>query len=109
MAAWCSKKTVHARRHWRPAVRHEQKAHLVAVAAVARVGRVVELMLSKPPGGAMHLTGRVMAAATGVSLRSACDFQPRPAKPGQPPRAVEAMGYLTSLHWATPAATNNCG
>jgi hypothetical protein len=47
---------------------------------------------------AQQATGRgdgpaVMAAATGVSLRSAYDFQPRPAKPGQPPRAVESVGY----------------
>ena len=36
----------------------------------ALVGRVVELTLGEPPGEATHWTGRAMAAATGVSLRS---------------------------------------
>src|ERR1700746_2522505 len=36
----------------------------------ALVNRVVELTLTEPPGEATHWTGRAMAAATGVSLRS---------------------------------------
>jgi Homeodomain-like domain len=36
----------------------------------ALVDRVVELTLGEPPGEATHWTGRAMAAATGVSLRS---------------------------------------
>ena len=36
----------------------------------ALVERVVELTLTEPPGEATHWTGRAMAAATGVSLRS---------------------------------------
>jgi transposase len=36
----------------------------------AVVGRVVELTLDEPPGEAMHWTGRMMARATGISLRS---------------------------------------
>jgi hypothetical protein len=64
-------------------VRYEQKAHLVAAAAGARVGRVVELTLSKPPGGGNALDRPRDGAATGVSLRSAYGFQPRPAKPRQ--------------------------
>src|SRR5919112_1513879 len=34
------------------------------------VERVVELTLAEPPGEATHWTGRMMAKATGVSLRS---------------------------------------
>ena len=34
------------------------------------VARVVELTLKEPPGEATHWTGRMMAAAAGVSLRS---------------------------------------
>jgi transposase len=36
----------------------------------ATVERVVELTLAEPPGEATHWTGRMMAKATGVSLRS---------------------------------------
>ena len=36
----------------------------------ALVDRVVELTLGEPPGEATHWTGRAMAAASGVSLRS---------------------------------------
>src|SRR6516165_9991602 len=36
----------------------------------ALVDRVVELTLGEPPGEATHWTGRAMASATGVSLRS---------------------------------------
>ena len=36
----------------------------------ALVDRVVALTLTEPPGEATHWTGRAMAAATGVSLRS---------------------------------------
>jgi transposase len=36
----------------------------------AVVDRVVELTLQEPPGGATHWTGRMMARAVGVSLRS---------------------------------------
>ena len=36
----------------------------------ALVDRVVELTLADPPGEATHWTGRAMAAATGISLRS---------------------------------------
>ncbi len=36
----------------------------------ALVDRVVQLTLAEPPGEATHWTGRAMAAATGVSLRS---------------------------------------
>ena len=36
----------------------------------ALVDRVVELTLDEPPGEATHWTGRAVAAATGVSLRS---------------------------------------
>jgi transposase len=36
----------------------------------ATVDRVVALTLSEPPGEATHWTGRAMAAATGISLRS---------------------------------------
>ena len=36
----------------------------------ALVDRVVELTLAEPPGEATHWTGRAMAAASGVSLRS---------------------------------------
>jgi hypothetical protein len=36
----------------------------------ALVDRVVELTLAEPPGEATHWTGRVMAAAAGISLRS---------------------------------------
>jgi len=36
----------------------------------ATIDRVVELTLGEPPGEATHWTGRTMAAATGVSLRS---------------------------------------
>ena len=35
------------------------------------VERVVELTLGEPPGEATHWTGRAMAAAAGISLRSA--------------------------------------
>jgi len=38
--------------------------------AVAVVERVVELTLGEPPGEATHWTGRAMAAAAGISLRS---------------------------------------
>jgi transposase len=37
---------------------------------VATVNRVVELTLKEPPGEATHWTGRMMAKAVGVSLRS---------------------------------------
>jgi transposase len=36
----------------------------------AQIARVVELTLGEPPGEATHWTGRAMAAATGISLRS---------------------------------------
>jgi Homeodomain-like domain len=36
----------------------------------AMVDRVVALTLSEPPGEATHWTGRAMATATGISLRS---------------------------------------
>ena len=36
----------------------------------ALVNRVVELTLAEPPGEATHWTGRAMAAASGISLRS---------------------------------------
>src|SRR5262249_56751412 len=36
----------------------------------AQIARVVELTLAEPPGAATHWTGRAMAAATGISLRS---------------------------------------
>jgi Homeodomain-like domain len=36
----------------------------------ALVDRVVELTLTAPPGEATHWTGRAMAAASGISLRS---------------------------------------
>ncbi len=39
-------------------------------AKTPRRDRVVELTLAEPPGEATHWTGRAMAAATGVSLRS---------------------------------------
>ena len=38
--------------------------------AAAVVERVVELTLGEPPGEATHWTGRAMAAAAGISLRS---------------------------------------
>ena len=38
--------------------------------AVATVQRVVDLALSPPPGEATHWTGRMLAKAAGVSLRS---------------------------------------
>jgi hypothetical protein len=38
--------------------------------AVASVQRVVDLALSPPPGEATHWTGRMLAKAAGVSLRS---------------------------------------
>ena len=38
--------------------------------AAAVVERVVELTLGEPPGGATHWTGRAMAKAAGISLRS---------------------------------------
>src|SRR5271163_628072 len=34
------------------------------------IDRVVELTLAEPPGEATHWSGRVMAAASGISLRS---------------------------------------
>jgi hypothetical protein len=36
----------------------------------ATVGRVVELTLGEPPGESTHWTGRMMARAAGISLRS---------------------------------------
>ena len=36
----------------------------------ALIDRVVELTLAEPPGEATHWTGRAMAAASGISLRS---------------------------------------
>src|ERR1700739_4136597 len=36
----------------------------------SQIARVVELTLGEPPGEATHWTGRAMAAATGISLRS---------------------------------------
>ena len=36
----------------------------------ALINRVVELTLAEPPGEATHWTGRAMAAASGISLRS---------------------------------------
>src|SRR5919202_690709 len=38
--------------------------------SAATVERVVELTLGEPPGEATHWTGRAMAKAAGVSLRS---------------------------------------
>src|SRR5580693_6536695 len=38
--------------------------------AVATVQRMVDLALSAPPGEATHWTGRMLAKAAGVSLRS---------------------------------------
>ena len=60
---------VHARRRGWPAARQDQKARSAAIAVSA--GRpVVELTLAEPPGEATHWTGRAMAAASGISLRS---------------------------------------
>jgi len=36
----------------------------------AQIARVVELTLGEPPGEATHWTGRAMAVATAISLRS---------------------------------------
>src|SRR5215467_1909905 len=42
----------------------------LAATAAAQIARVVELTLGEPPGEATDWTGRAMAAATGISLRS---------------------------------------
>ena len=74
-------KTVHARRHRRPAARHEQKAQLVAVAAGALVDRVIELTLTKPRGEARRWAGRGCggrrARRKGSGRRG---FQPHPVQ-----------------------------
>jgi hypothetical protein len=82
-------KTVHARRRRRTAVRQDQKAQPVGIAASALVGRMVEPTLVDRQARAMHWTGRLTAVATSVSAAlgsadlAAYAFQPRPAKPGQ--------------------------
>jgi hypothetical protein len=60
---------VHARGcSWR-AARQDQEAGLPPLPPTL-VDRVVALTLTEPPGEATHWTGRAMATATGVSLRS---------------------------------------
>ena len=64
-----------------------------------QIERVVELTLAEPPGEATHWTGRAMAAATGISLRSAADLGgARPAAAsGAPVQAVARSRLAAKL------------
>ena len=59
----------HGRRRRRPQARQDAQTRQAA-AAGGQVRRVVDLALSAPPGEASHWTGRMLAKAAGVSLRS---------------------------------------
>jgi hypothetical protein len=60
---------VHARRRGRAGARQDPQARAAALPP-AVVDRVVALTFGDPPGATTHWTGRAMAAASGVSLRS---------------------------------------
>src|SRR5262249_20593953 len=62
-------RAVHARGGCRPAARQDAKTRSAAIATDV-IDQVVELTLAEPPGEATQWTGRAMAAASGISLRS---------------------------------------
>ena len=78
----------------------------------AQIARVVELTLAEPPGAATHWTGRAMAAATGISLRSvqriwaAHGLQPhrvRRFKLSQDPAFAAKLREVVGLYLDPPA------
>src|SRR5215470_17183406 len=78
----------------------------------AQIARVVELTLAEPPGAATHWTGRAMAAATGISLRSvqriwaAHGLQPAEGSKRSPNRIANcpiAVVHSTGLRHLMPA------
>lgn len=75
------------------------------------VRRVVALTCSEPPGEATHWTGRAMAAATGLSLRTvqriwgAHDLQPhriRTFKRSRDPDFIAKLDDIVGLYMAPP-------
>ena len=62
--------TVYARGRGRPVARQDAAKPGLPPLPSALIDRVVELTLAEPPGEATHWTGRAMAAASGISLRS---------------------------------------
>ena len=82
----------------------------------AVVERVVALTLGEPPGEATHWTGRAMAAASGVSLRSvqriwaAHGLQPHRVRPSscppirRSPPSSRTSSACTSIRRRTPGA-----
>jgi transposase len=80
--------------------------------APATVARVVALTCGAPPGEATHWTGRAMARAAGISLRSvqriwaAHRLQPhrvRSFKRSRDPRSAEKLVDIVGLYVAPPA------
>jgi transposase len=80
--------------------------------AEALVAKVLELTLSEPPGETTHWTGRMMAAATGVSLRSvqriwdAHGLEPhriRTFKLSRDPKFAEKLRDVVGLYVDPPA------
>jgi transposase len=78
----------------------------------ATVGRVLELTLGEPPGEATHWSGRMMAEAAGISLRSvqriwsAHNLQPRRLrtfKLSRDPRFAEKLLDVVGLYVDPPA------
>jgi hypothetical protein len=83
----------------------------------ARVDRIVELTLAEPSGKASHWTGRAMAAASGVSLRSvqriwaAHGLQPhweRRFKLSQDPAFAAKLRDVVGLYLDPPAHSRCC-
>src|SRR5919112_135802 len=77
----------------------------------ATVERVVELTLKEPPGAATHWTGRMMAKAIGISLRSvqrvwaAHRLQPhrlRTFKRSRDPDFITKLEAIVGLYMAPP-------
>ena len=84
----------------------------------ALVERVVALTLTEPPGEATHWTGRAMAAASGVSLRSvqriwvAHGLQPhrvRRFKLSQDPAFAAKLHDVVGLYLDPPAQSGSLG
>ena len=80
------------------------------------VQRVVELTLQEPPGEATHWTGRAMAEAAGVSLRSVqriwkahrlAPHRVRTFKLSKDPQFVAKLRDVVGLY-VHPPATRSC-
>ena len=79
----------------------------------AAVDRVVELTLAEPPGEATHWTGLAMAAASGISLRSAQRIwyadSGLAAAPGAPLQAVAIPVFRSQIALRSRALSRPAG